>query len=406
MTGLQDGPGGGPLRMGLVGCGVMGRRHIAGYAALAETGGSNVRLSAVCDLDVTIAEEAADYAQELLGYRPQVFTAATDLAQQGAVEGIDLVTDPVGHHHLAIPFIRAGLPVLCEKPLGLTAAACREITAAAEEHGVVLATAENYRRGPGNRVARAVLKAGLIGPVHHMVHTSLGGDEDVIITPWRHLKDRGAIGFDMAVHYLDIIEYLLGPITTVYGAARIAVPRRKCVDGTFVEATGEDSLTAQLTMESGATVHLAYVAAGGGPPVLTRTLHGSKGWMEVPPDRSGGPVTVHLDGETLSGEGLISALPDFSLRPVEAALFGGVTYDWSFARTDAAHIAAEVHDFAEAVLDGGAPEVDGRQGARSVAATLAILESAQSGAPVLVDDVLSGAVREYQRGVDEGMGLL
>jgi len=39
----------------------------------------------------------------------------------------------------------------------------------------------------------------------------LVGDDRVIISPWRHLKRSGSIGLDMAIHYADIVEYLLGP---------------------------------------------------------------------------------------------------------------------------------------------------------------------------------------------------
>ena len=59
------------------------------------------------------------------------------------------------------------------------------------------ATAENLRRDPTNRLARSILEHGLLGDPFLMVHNVLGGDDQIIITPWRHLKLRGAIGLDL-----------------------------------------------------------------------------------------------------------------------------------------------------------------------------------------------------------------
>lgn len=402
MTVLSGDPSSPRLDMALVGCGIMGQRHLNGYLALEQADVSNVRLVAVCDLDREAAARAADYAERALGTRPEVVTDAADLI--GQVPAVDLVTDTGTHHRLAVPLLEAGVHVLCEKPLGLTMQACRLIIAASERSGAVLATAENYRRDPANRLARAVLDAGLLGRVHLLVQTTLGGNDRVVLTPWRHDKARGAIGIDMPVHYLDVFEYLLGPIHDAFGCGRILIPERRTDDGELIAATGEDGLFALMTTADGAVVQMSYAAAGGGGSIYHRTVHGADGYMLVPPDRTGGPVEVHLDGGVLRGAELATAI-SFALDPVTAALFGGFEYDLSFERSDAAHLAVEVQDFAAAVLNGRAPEVDGLAGARACAGTLAVLESELQRRPVTVDEVLRGDVREYQSSIDESLGL-
>src|SRR5579875_3388749 len=113
---------------------------------------------------------------------------------------------------------------------------------ASKRTGTILATAENYRRDPPNRVAKAVIDSGMLGHLHLMVQLSLGGDDQVIITPWRHMKDRGAIGMDMGVHYTDIIQYYLGPFASIEGHGFIAEPVRRLRDtGEPITPTGEDS---------------------------------------------------------------------------------------------------------------------------------------------------------------------
>jgi hypothetical protein len=64
-----------------------------------------------------------------------------------------------------------------------------------------------------------------------------------------------------------------------------------------------------------------------------------------------------------------------------------------------------VADFVTAVLDGGAPEVDGMGGLRAVAGVYAVLESGQLGQPVSVDAVMDGSVHAYQDDIDRALGL-
>jgi predicted dehydrogenase len=132
---------------------------------------------------------------------------------------------------IAGPALSAGIHVLCEKPLGLTVRACRAIVDAAPDTGVVLATAENYRRDSTNRLARAVLDSGLLGEIHLMTQTNIGGDDSVMISPWRHLRESGSIALDMGVHYTDVFRYYLGELARVSGAAFIAQPLRKLAAG-------------------------------------------------------------------------------------------------------------------------------------------------------------------------------
>src|SRR5215472_5344726 len=64
-----------PVRLAIVGCGGMGRRHLAGLAELSRTSHMNMNLVAVCDPNRRNAEDLAEEAHELLGERPAVFEA-------------------------------------------------------------------------------------------------------------------------------------------------------------------------------------------------------------------------------------------------------------------------------------------------------------------------------------------
>jgi hypothetical protein len=139
-----------------------------------------------------------------------------------------------------------------------------------------------------------------------------------------------------------------------------------------------------------------------------RQIHGSRGSMDLPNDRSGRTITLNLGGEVIDDGRILDLAPDFRLNDVTAALFNGDRlwrYDFPFPETDRKLIAVEYGEFASAILDGGEIEVDVRQGARSVAVSYAILESGQSGRMVTTDEVLSEQVDAYQRDINDGLGI-
>lgn len=397
----------------------MGRRHLRAYAALRAVGADEFEVAAVCDPRLGAAEEAAGLAEEILGSRPAVYSDHEELIASGAVQALDLVTDPSVHHTIAVPALDEGLHVICEKPLGITVRACRAIVDAAARSGAVLATAENYRRDAPNRLARAVIETGMLGDLHLMMQTDLGGDHNVIISPWRHVREAGSIALDMGVHYADIVSYFLGELASVSGTAFIAEPLRVLAPGAapaaeieevspgVIRATGDDSLVAQFESAAGVLALLAFVPSGPGRHWLQRSVHGRAGSMSVPPDRSGGAVIVRLGDRTLSGGELRRELGGFEFDGVTAAFFGptGTEYNRPFAEVDAALIAIELDDFIRAVADGRAPEVDGVGGLRAVAAVWGVAESREVGTSVRIDDVADGTISAAQDDIDEAIGL-
>ncbi len=406
----------------LVGCGGMGSRHVRGFARLARTGMSNVRLAAVCDVRADNAERVAGEAEALLGYRPKVHIGIEAALADPEIVGFDVVTEAFSHLGVVLPALKAGKHVLCEKPLALTVRSCQALIDAAKASGAVLATAENYRRDPTNRLAKAVIDSGLLGPIHLMVQTMVGGNDRIIITPWRHLKDKGAIGLDMGAHLTDIVQYYFGPFASAYGKGFIAEPIRRRQDKPemqteaylkrFLEipeqitATGEDSFVATYVMQAGLMVQMAYVASGPGKGYTQRTVHGRNGSLEIANDRTGIAPILHRAEGDVTGRALAD-LVGFKLDPLTEALYGpDCAYSLSWEETDSGLLAIEIHDFAAAIAEGRAPEVDGEGGLTAVASVLAAYESGIAGRAVSMDEVLSGRISTYQDEIDQGLGLL
>lgn len=396
------------LGVAIVGCGFMGRRHMLGFNALHKAGKLNGEVVALLDINAETANKLAEETFSLMGIRPKVYTSIDDLLKDDAVEALDIVTDPRTHHTIAIKAMEAGRHVLCEKPLSLTVKTGRMMVATAERTGMILGTAENYRRGGANRIAKAVIDSGMLGKLHLMVELWAGGDDKIIISKWRHMKDTGAIGLDMSIHYADIIEYYVGPVERVWGRGIIAEPIRYTADGSeSIVPTGEDALFASMQTKDGIDVQYTYLPSGLGKRYQQRSLHGTKGSMTVPPDRSDGDVVVYLEDRELTGADLVKELESrgafININDVTKAVLGpdgtgGKGAAW--ADVDAGYLAVEIADFIDAVAQNRPAEVDGMGGLRALAVVYAILESGVANREVSVDEVLEGKIHTYQDEID------
>lgn len=417
-----------PVRLAIVGCGGMGRRHLKGLAELATTDYNNVELVAACDVNRDNAEFLADEARELLGDRPAVFGDAEQMVRE--VEGLEAAactTDSGTHHHVAAALLELGLHTQCEKPLAITVRGCWKIMNAAKRAGKVLAVAEQFRRDPINRLARALIDDGAIGEPQFMMEVRVHGGNTYAQTPWRHTRGGGGIILDYDAHTADILQYYLGTVESVYGRVRLFEKKRykggptitsgyweqwKPGMASVIEADSEDAMFGLLTFENGAMAQWVGHHAGHGQPLRMRTVFGTRGSFATQGDRDGRPIRLVLDDGTDLADGrILEYAPSYRLSPLGATLLGN-DRPWrfddalDFLSIDAKLVALEYHDFAESIRSGGQPEVDGAKGLRAVALVCAAFESDRAGRPVRISEVESGMVDGYQREIDQHLGLM
>ena len=417
------------IRLAIVGCGGMGHRHMYGLAELHRAGWERFDLVGACDPVLANAESLAAQAEERFGKKPVVVENLEELAKVG-VDAVDVTTTPPYHHTVAVETLERGWHTMVEKPMGLTVRACNLIRRAAEKSDAVLSVAENYRRDPINRLAKALLDAEVIGKPRFLIHHAIGGSNRMLISVWRHQKDQSGVLLDVGVHYADMIEYLLGEVETVYAQTRLHEPIRHnpaAVSGESgsnpagvytewqrkmpaeFEATAEDAAYATLTFKNGVVGQYIEDHGAWGQGSWVRQIHGSQGSMTLPGDRSGGVISLQIDGHgTINDEKLLDLVPDFCLDAVTTDLFGGDRlwqYNFPFSDTDAKIIAIEYGDFAEAIAGNHPIEVDAYQGTRSVAISYAMLESGATGQIVHLDEMLSESINTYQREIDDGLGI-
>ncbi len=395
------------IRLAIVGCGIMGNRHLNGFFKLNQVGLCNFELIAVCDPIKENAEALAKRAEEMLGSKIAIASKLDEL-EIHEVQAIDITTVPWTHHTIAVEAMERGWHVMVEKPMGSTVRACKIMLDTAEKTQCVLRVAENFHYDPINRLGKELIENDVIGSPRFIIQNSIGGGNSIIVTPWRHLKRCGGPILDVGVHYTYITEYLMGEVDSVYAQSRLHEKKRKS-DNVEIDADAEDAVYATLLFNSGATGQYIEDHAGHGQSIWQRIIFGSKGSISMPSDRSGKPIVTVFDGkEPINDERILDFVPDFSLDKTTATLFGGERiwkYEMPFADIDSKLLAIEYADFAQSIEVGWSPGVDTVKAMRSVALSYAMLESSQIDQPVTMEEIINEEITIYQDEINEMIGL-
>ena len=416
-------------RVVLAGCGGMGRRHLRGYRVLGEAEPGRMELAAVVDTELERAEFLAAEAERLMGRRPAAFVSLEEAAAAvPELDVADVVAAPSAHHRLTQTAAEAGMHVLCEKPMAPTVAACRAMQRAAEQGGIVLSVAENYRRDPISRLAQALVSAGAVGELRSLIDLSGSGGNRGHAGAWRYLRSEGGPILEAGVHNADLQQYLAGPATRVSGQVRLN-ERERVYRGTPLKAFHDhyahanpatapadapDLLLATVEHTGGALGQWLYDDSLHGPRLRRFTLFGSEGQIDLPGVRSGRPLQVFRDGHdgALPDAEVLTLVPGFALDERTARLFGGERLA-RYANAgsglgggaDLKLLAVEMAELLDAADGGPAVEVDAEVGLSAVALILACHESSAAGRLVTLAEVVDGSLHTYQRPANHALGL-
>jgi len=185
----------GNLKIGVVGCGAIGREHINRLAHKLQ----NSEVVAVMD----VFEEGAKRGAAMAGENCRIYTDVASIVNDSEVDAIVVTTPGFAHKEAVMAAVKAGKPVFCEKPLCTTAADCKEIVEAeiaSGKHLVQVGFMRRYDRGY-NQV-KELLDGGSFGKplVVKCTHRAISVDDsystEMAVT-------------DTAIHEIDCLHWLL-----------------------------------------------------------------------------------------------------------------------------------------------------------------------------------------------------
>jgi predicted dehydrogenase len=207
------------------------------------------------------------------------------------IDAVYISTPHTVHLTDTLAAIRAGKHVLCEKPLGVTAAECRRMVAAADRAGVVLLEAFMYRTHPQTLKLRELLAAGAIGTVRAVrswFTFDLGS-----IPPGNNVRTnlalRGGSLYDVGGYCINFSRMVAGEEPRSISAAWKIDP----------DSGVDEACAGVLGFPSGVVAHFdvgLHSSPSAGAEVLGtkgRITVGSPWW----PDPKRAVITLHLDGK-------------------------------------------------------------------------------------------------------------
>jgi predicted dehydrogenase len=232
----------------LVGLGRMGRFHLAALGDVDE-----VDVVALAEPDPAARQLAADMCPQAAAY-----ATVADALEHPGLEGCVVASPTPSHHRIVDAALRAGLHVLCEKPLALDEAEASNLGELAVRLDRVLQVGFWRRFSPPWRAARDCIVAGAIGTP--LFVRLAQWDADPPPPAFCDPAVSGGLAIDCGVHDYDLAEWLTGR-----QVVRVAAWSLPIVEPRLAAVGDVDNLVAALELDGGgvATVDLSRNARYG-----------------------------------------------------------------------------------------------------------------------------------------------
>ncbi|OUE28255.1 gluconokinase, GntK/IdnK-type [Clavibacter michiganensis] len=365
-----------PIRVAIVGCGVIGTHHAR---VLAEH--PDFRVAALVDVTAATADELADVVvDELRAERPRVFARLGDLIREDAAELVVICTPSGLHIGLAEEALAAGLHVVIEKPLDVDLARGRRIAELAREaagRGILSTVISQHRFNPSSVVVDRAVRSGRLGRLTSAVASAPWWRSQGFYDSghWRGTwdLDGGGALMNQGVHTLDLLVSYLGRPVEVYAQTALLAH-----DGIEVE----DVAVAVIRFASGALATLQATTAGY-PGLDTRVqVQGTRGSAVI----EAGSLTYFHAAPESGVPAQADVRNDAELELHAADLPRSPRLDNTYLE---GHY-RQYDDIADALRTGRPAGVTVDDAFVSLATVVSVYVSATLGAPVAFEDVVDG----------------
>ncbi len=196
------------LTVAVIGLGYFSQFHLKAWC-------EDPRVGRVVATDVS-AERRAWAAEE---FDVEVCDTLTE-ALASDPDVVDIVAPPPAHAALIEACLRAGRIIVCQKPFCTSIAQAEEVVAQAAVADCRLAIHENFRFQPWYRTIKAFLDEGRLGQVYQCRFNLRPGDgrgADAYLSRQPVFREMPRLLIhETGVHFVDLFQWLLGPITDVY----------------------------------------------------------------------------------------------------------------------------------------------------------------------------------------------
>lgn len=265
------------LRIALIGAGVMGRQH---HEFIEQN--PNVTLCAVADP----GPDAQGHAN---AWGAAYFSCHKQMLAQAKPEAAIIANPNALHVSTAIDCLEAGVPVLLEKPVGVSVAEVKQLVEVSARTGVPVLVGHHRRHNPLIAKAHALVQEGVLGRITTVTALwQLQKPDSYFDIPWRREPGAGMLLTNL-IHDLDLLRYLCGEVVRVqaitsngvrgFGNEDTVAVSLEFAGGALGSLTGSDGVAAPWTWE---------LTSGENPVYPQQTdqscylLSGTRGALSIP----------------------------------------------------------------------------------------------------------------------------
>lgn len=340
-----------PLKLGLIGCGKIGQKHLQALVHQKE-----LALVATADTELDRAEAAS------VAFDAEAYVSAKDMLARAEPDAVIIATPSGTHKDLALLALDHGCHVLVEKPLTLNYLDAREVLNHAQAKDLRVAVTQFNRLLPSvSRMLEAVKEGRLGRLINGGVSVRWARPQSYYDeAPWRGTRAiDGGVLFNQAIHALDVLLQAMGPVDEVFAHAETLTH----------EIEAEDTVAGTIRFVSGALASIAATTSVPNTNLEERiTLIGSEGVVVIGPSTGEIEVWRVEDDDESAVQRELAELP---ARP-----------SWK-SHGDA------LLDFAHAIRQHTDPELSGQSAIMSVAVVEALTRSALEHRPVRLKEVMT-----------------
>ena len=180
----------GKLRVAVIGTGNMGRNHVRNYFMLPES-----ELVAIADVN----PEAKSLADD---YKVKFFTDYKEMLEKARPDAVSVVVPTPFHLEVATEVMSRGIHCMLEKPIASSVEEADKLIACAKKNNVTFTVGHIERFNPVIKKLKQMVDDNAIGDITSVVCKRVGGFPAV--------EPKTDVIIDLAVHDVDIVNYLLG----------------------------------------------------------------------------------------------------------------------------------------------------------------------------------------------------
>lgn len=249
------------MKIGIIGCGLIGRKRANALAAFPKD-----NLIAVCDVDKERADALAKdfHCESISNWRLLVQRKDIDIIINSSINQV--------LEEITVGALQQGKHVLCEKPLGRNAIEAQRMVEAAQNKQVFLKTGFNHIFHPALWRAKELIDEGAIGSLLSIRARYGHGSRPGMEKEWRSSKTLCGGGelLDQGVHIIDLIRWFTGEIEQVYSKVETKLWNIEVEDNAFAILTCQNNVTAMF-----------HVSWTNWRNIFSFEIFGSKGYLAI-----------------------------------------------------------------------------------------------------------------------------